>query len=122
MNAGVLAADEADAVTESVSCSASEAGVVEVTGAMTFATVGDLLPKSAALIHAEAPVRIDLTGVERVDSAGLALTVEWYRLARERRAPLEFVGQSEQMLELARTSNLQFLFESGGEGEASSAD
>ncbi len=89
---------------------------------MTFATVGELLAKTTALIGDNERVRVDLTGVERVDSAGLALAVEWYRLARERHASLEFVGQPEQMLDLARASSLQFLFQACGELEALPGD
>lgn len=54
-------------------------------GALTFDTAPDLLPAGADWVRrGSGPVTIDLAEVERIDSAGLALLVEWVNLARGR--------------------------------------
>jgi phospholipid transport system transporter-binding protein len=81
--------------------------LLTVNGELTFAAVPDLLEQGAALLAMHsAPVRVDLGGVTRADSAGLALLIEWLRLARARRADIEFRNVPPQMLAIARVSGL----------------
>jgi len=51
-------------------------------------------------------VTVDLSGVTRSDSVGLALLIEWLRLARQRDVTLKLAGLPEQMREIARISDL----------------
>jgi phospholipid transport system transporter-binding protein len=51
-------------------------------------------------------VHIDLAGVTRSDSAGLALLVEWLRLAETRDISLQFHNLPGQLREIARVSDL----------------
>jgi phospholipid transport system transporter-binding protein len=52
---------------------------------------------------------LDLGGVGRADSAGLALLVEWSRQARRGRTALRFVNVPAQIRSLARVSHLEWL-------------
>ena len=76
-------------------------------GELTLATVPAL--EGRALTDqwpAEATVTLDLSGVTRSDSAGLALLIEWLRLARRRNVRLRLVELPVQMREIARISDL----------------
>ncbi len=80
---------------------------LRVSGAMTFATVTGLLRESQGLIGAgDGPLRVDLSGVSHADSAGLALLMEWLRLARGAGRELEYLAVTEQMLAIAGAGGL----------------
>ncbi len=80
----------------------------QVCGELSFASVPDLLKRSEALFEPghNGLLRIDLSGVSRADSAGLALLVCWIRQARRRDIPIEFHHVPGQMLKIARVSGL----------------
>ena len=70
------------------------AGLVGVKGPVTFATAGELLDASRVVFKNQAAVTISLDEVTSVDSAGLALLLEWLRQGRaDRRAVLFSVFQ-----------------------------
>lgn len=50
------------------------------------------------------PVQIDLSQVTRTDSAGLALLVEWLKIAQQNNKLLEFLNLPEQLLHIAQVS------------------
>ena len=77
-------------------------------GELTFATVAGILNRGPPVNPAEAVV-LDLSGVTRGDSAGLALLVEWLRIARDRGGTLEFTGLPKEMVRLARVADLNSL-------------
>lgn len=82
-------------------------GRYRLDGDMTFATVTALLPEGAAMIAAAGEaLAIDLAAVGRVDSAGLALLIEWLRSAREAGKTITYHHTPEQMLAMARLSSL----------------
>jgi phospholipid transport system transporter-binding protein len=57
-------------------------GRYQISGEMVFASVVALRNASLALFEGEAgPLDIDLAPVVRADSAGMALLIEWMRLA-----------------------------------------
>jgi phospholipid transport system transporter-binding protein len=85
----------------------SDPDLLRVSGELSYATVPELLERGAALLAGRsARVRLDLGGVIRADSAGLALLIEWLRIARGRRADIEFRNIPPQMLVIARVSGL----------------
>ncbi len=51
-------------------------------------------------------VSVDLSGVTRADSAGLALLVDWLRLARRHKVTLRFRHLPDQLVQIARVSEL----------------
>jgi phospholipid transport system transporter-binding protein len=80
---------------------------LRVEGDLTFATVGALLAASRPLFSAgEATLRVDLSGVGHADSAGLALLIEWLRLARAAGRELRFQAVPGQMQAIAAASGL----------------
>ncbi len=93
-------------------------GVLKVSGELTFSTVPTLLTKAAAILTDSpqgAAVDVDLTAVSHADSAGLALLIEWHRLASDTGRSLHFHHLPKQMLALARVSNLESLLVSGSQ-------
>jgi phospholipid transport system transporter-binding protein len=79
----------------------------QVEGELNFATAPELLQSMLSLLPATgSEVQIDLAGVTRSDSAGLALLVEWLRLAQERDITLQYQNLPSQLREIARISDL----------------
>ena len=84
---------------------------------LTLAGVLDLHTVAAVLEpgrHAIAGVAgqsavLDLAAVERSDSAGLALVVDWLRTARRRGLDLAIEGTPAQLADIARVSGLDEL-------------
>jgi len=66
-----------------------------------FASSMSLLPGSGASIY------IDLQAVERSDSAGLALLIEWLRVARHLNKTITFRNIPPQMHAIAQVSGLE---------------
>ncbi len=87
---------------------AAGSGRFRVTGELTFSTVPLLAARSDGLpaFPVGETVEIDLGGVERADSAGLALLTEWLRRARAGGCAIRFSQVPEQMLAIARISGL----------------
>lgn len=83
-----------------------ESGKVVISGDLTFDTVGGLRLRGNDVLRGHSPVTLDLDGVTRADSAGLALMVEWLKQARARDVDLQVVNMPEQMLAIARMSKL----------------
>lgn len=85
-------------------------GEVHVSGDLTFATVTALWRDSRPLLAAGgAQLQIDLAGVGRADSAGLALLVEWLRSARAAGTELVFLAVPAQLLAIASASGVEHL-------------
>ena len=82
-------------------------GRFRVSGHLTFATAGALLRDSAVLWQGgESSLTVDLDGVERADSAGLALLVEWMRTARDAGTAIRFQNIPDQLWAIARVGGL----------------
>lgn len=80
---------------------------LRVEGDLTFATVAALLTASRPLFSGgSGDLRVDLSGVSRADSAGLALLIEWLRLARGAGRTLRFQAVPAQMQAIAAASGL----------------
>jgi len=78
-----------------------------ISGALTFATVSSWYRQSSAWFAGDGELVVDLSGVTRADSAGLALLIEWLRQARSANRALRFVQAPEQVLTLTRINGLQ---------------
>lgn len=87
----------------------AEPGVLAVEGPLTFESAGGLLVEGMRLLDGDAHVCLDLAGVTRADSAGLALLVEWQRAARRRGFALELRHMPAQLLAIARLTGLDGL-------------
>jgi len=76
-------------------------------GELGFATVPTLLQHAGADMRGVAGIRVDLKGVTRADSAGLALLVEWLRESERAGVPISFVNVPVQLLSIARVCGLE---------------
>ncbi|MET0089206.1 MAG: STAS domain-containing protein [Candidatus Thiodiazotropha sp.] len=83
----------------------------QVQGAMTFGTTRGLLQQSKSLFGQQPEVEVDLSGVTRADSAGLALILEWMAEAAERDATLVLKGMPEPLQAVARLCQIEELFD-----------
>ncbi len=75
-------------------------------GELSFTTVVRLLSDFRRLLDQYTEIKVDLQGVERADSAGLALLVEWMRNAKALGKSIQFLNIPQQMLAIARVSSL----------------
>jgi phospholipid transport system transporter-binding protein len=92
-------------------------GRASLTGPLTFETVARLFhaleqgPSGAPQIG-----QIDLAGVGAIDSAGLALLLEWQSRARSLGGPLEVLNAPDSLLRLARLCEAVDLLNISGRG------
>lgn len=75
-------------------------------GSLNFSTVAGLLAGSRAWFADGGRIVIDLSGVTQADSAGVALLVEWLRLARRAGGEIEFRNVPVQVRNLVEVSGL----------------
>jgi len=75
-------------------------------GDMTFVTVGDALQESYNYFLGDEGLRVDLRGVRRVDSAGLALLIEWLRRMRGEQREVQFMNFPDRLEGLAQVSGV----------------
>jgi phospholipid transport system transporter-binding protein len=90
---------------------ARDDGVLEVSGRLTFQTVPDILAQAApTLSRAGSAVTVDMRRVEAVDTAGIALMLEWLGQARAQQRTLTFINISSQARHLIGASGLNKAF------------
>jgi phospholipid transport system transporter-binding protein len=75
-------------------------------GELGFATVPAILAHPGADIAAAPSLEVDLKGVTRADSAGLALLVAWLRESEQAGQQITFVNVPSQLLSIARVCGL----------------
>lgn len=83
-----------------------EEGAFALQGSLSVDTVPSLWARANAELHDAPELTIDLQSVERADSAGLALLIEWTRWARQNGQQIRFINLPDQMLAIARVSGL----------------
>lgn len=89
-------------------------GGFKVSGELTFATVTEVLSESRRLFaRAGDSIELELGEVTRVDSAGLALLIEWMREARALDKTIRFFDLPEQMMAIAAASDLDAILPLG---------
>ncbi len=81
-------------------------GRLRVEGVLDFNSVNALATEAESLFPPSGRLRIDLSGVESANSAGLALLLEWLALARSRRLDLEYLNLPQSLERIAAFSNL----------------
>lgn len=96
-------------------------GLFAVTGPVTFATAGALLDAGRGQFEGQSTIAVNLKGVSRVDSAGLALLLEWLRQARAGRRAMTFTDLPDKLLAIARLSGVDGLLTDGYSGAAAGA-
>ena len=82
-------------------------GTWKLAGELGFATVSGLLKNTPRSFFDAGDIRLDLSGVTRADSAGLALLVEWLWESTSKGRSIAFLHMPEQMLSIARVCGLE---------------
>ena len=86
-----------------------EAGHWRLTGELDFQTVVDLRKRLRQALEPGASLTLDLDGVKRANSAGLALLLQWHEDAQRSGAALTIRKPPPALLELAGLSNVGHL-------------
>lgn len=84
-------------------------GGYTLAGPLVFATVTALLAEGEAAFAGQGAIVIDLAGVTRADSAGLALLLEWSLAARAAGREIRYRNLPEEIIALATLSEVQGL-------------
>lgn len=102
-------------MTEVISFDTESPGVVRLAGPLTFTTCTGLYRKmERRLQRGEAIDMLDLDAVTRVDSAGLALLLEWQARRVAEGGRLRMENAPPGLIQLARLSNAVDLLEVTG--------
>ena len=94
------------------------AGRFRVGGVLNATTVVDLLKQSRERFRGVTRIELDLGAVSESDSAGLALLLEWLRLARHANQQIQYANMPAQISALARISEVDDLLAAAGAGGA----
>ena len=89
-------------------------------GMLTLENVASTWRESRSLLHEGIRI-VDLSDVSRVDSAGLALLLEWQAQATSRDRPLKFENAPDDLLRLANLSEASELLGLDGRKQAGSS-
>jgi len=81
-------------------------GRFRVAGELSFRTAGAALARSRKLFRDYAVIELDLSGVRRADSAGLALLLEWVTWARHNAREIAFHHIPAQLMAIAEISEV----------------
>jgi phospholipid transport system transporter-binding protein len=79
-------------------------GLFIIDGDLTFSSIDRRTLKTASFITQGKDIVIDLSRVSSTDSAGLALMIEWLKLARINRSKVHFKNIPTQLMTLAKLS------------------
>ena len=88
-------------------------GCFALSGEMTFKTAGQLLQDSEYLFEDHTRIEMDLGGVDKTDSAGLALMLEWITWANHTVREIRFTNVPEKIDAIAKTTEVDHLLKRG---------
>jgi phospholipid transport system transporter-binding protein len=84
-------------------------GRFRVSGVLDATTATEVLEESESRFAEASKIDVDLGGVGESDSAGLALLIEWLRMARQSGKEIHFANVPAQIEALARISEVEDL-------------
>jgi phospholipid transport system transporter-binding protein len=88
-------------------------GHFALNGEMTFETAERILLASEEPFEQHTRIEVDLAGITRADSAGLALLLEWITWANHTVREIRFLSMPERVLAIARTTEVEQLLKRG---------
>ncbi len=88
-------------------------GRFALSGEMTFATAERILEASEIPFAEHTSIEIDLSGVSKSDSAGLALLLEWVTWANHTVREIRYTDMPERVLAIAKTTEVDHLLDRG---------
>lgn len=83
-------------------------------GPLTFESVPLLWQEGLQLVGRQPCVTLDLSGVTRTDSAGLAVMIEWMRAAKQQNGSIRFRNVPMQLRAIASATGVEHLFADDG--------
>ena len=99
----------------SLECVENE-GRLALVGQMSFASVADLLSDRRDWLSGSGELVVDLIGLEKSDSAGIALMIDWTRRMKSQGRQIRFENVPPQILAMARVSGLDEILPLDGNG------
>jgi phospholipid transport system transporter-binding protein len=96
-------------MTEQVKFEDIGAGRFRVEGRLDFGSVAQALESSQHLFAELHAIELDLSGVSAIDSAGMALLIEWISRARRSKCRLSFRSVPAQAMAIAHLSDVDKL-------------
>lgn len=93
----------------------NDVGEFELSGDLSFQTVPALSGRIHQLLANKSHLVVKLTGVQRSDSAGVALLVDWLRQAQQHDVTLQFTDMPAQMHSIAAVSGLDEILPLGSD-------
>ena len=88
-------------------------GRFALSGEMSFDTAERILEASEKPFAEHTSLEIDLSGVSKSDSAGLALLLEWVTWANHTVREIRYTGMPERVLAIAKTTEVDGLLTLG---------
>jgi len=84
-------------------------GGISLKGDLLFSTVSSVFAEGCKLIknHKSSAVDIDMSNIEKIDSAGIALLLDWKRLCDAHNKKYQLKNLSQQALSLISTNKLE---------------
>jgi phospholipid transport system transporter-binding protein len=83
-----------------------------LSGDLIFGSVAGLVDAPDFSTQRNGIIHIDLAGVTRAESAGLALLLEWQRVAEQRGTTIAYVNMPAQMQSMAAVCGLEEILQS----------
>jgi phospholipid transport system transporter-binding protein len=88
-------------------------GRFRIAGELSFGTASAALARSRKLFRDHAVIELDLSGVGRADSAGLALLLEWVNWALNNAREIQFHHIPPQLVAIAQISEVDDMLHRG---------
>ena len=88
-------------------------GRFRLSGAMTFHSCAQILRESEPAFAKHTRIEVDLSGVTRTDSAGLALLLEWITWANHTVREIRFTSVPKKIDAIARVTEVEELLRKG---------
>jgi len=88
-------------------------GRFSLQGELSFETAERVLAASEKLFEPHTRIEVDLSGVDKTDSAGLALLLEWVTWANHTVREIGYSGMPETILAIAKTTEVDALLTRG---------
>ena len=88
-------------------------GRFSLSGEMTFETAERILLSSEEPFEQHTRIEVDLAGVDKSDSAGLALLLEWITWSNHTVREIRFLSMPERVLAIAKTTEIDHLLKRG---------
>lgn len=88
-------------------------GRFAIRGTLVFSTARAILERSEALFGDARVIKVDLSGLNEADSAGLALLIEWVSWARFAHREIRFFDVPRQIRAIAQISEVEDLLRAG---------